>query len=96
MGNGNCLGFKKKCDNGTLKVQHQREPEDNKLLIKNGWMDNFEHCSLKLFDAIDRWCVPEDTEEEQTTLDKFELNQNVDLNMASNEKDMEKDVLDIK
>lgn len=33
-------------------------------------------------------------EEEQDPLDMFEINLNVDINMASNEKNVEKDVLD--
>lgn len=44
---------------------------------------------------ISRSCVNEVIEEVLAILDKSKINQNVDLNVSSNEKNMEKDVLDI-
>lgn len=55
----------------------------------------FEYWPLKLFDIIDRLGINEITEKEQDTPDKFEINVYVDLNGSSNEKNMEKAVLDI-
>lgn len=43
---------------------------------------------------IERTCVNEITEEEKVTMDNFETNLKVDLKWSSNEKNMEKDVVD--
>lgn len=43
---------------------------------------------------MNRWTAKDAImEEEQMTLDKFEINLNVDMNVASNEKDKEKDIM---
>lgn len=99
MGNGDGLEFfKQKHENGTLKILHQRMLQDNKfvLLIKNGAKDFDGYFWILVFEIIryDRWCINEVTEE-QATLDKFAINLNVGLNMTSNKKGMEKNVLDI-
>lgn len=42
---------------------------------------------------IDKWTVKDAMEKEQDTLEKFEMNLNTDINMASKAKDTEKECI---